>query len=624
MEKLLTTGAITQILADQKPANPVLQIIGYKPMGADQTAFGQATEELRYRLMIGDGDKAHQYCIITNQDIVNDIKNSKIEKWSIIKVSNYQTVDSNGRKLIYILNLTVIKPGSEVGCKLTATPGSSAPPPAGMHANGNGDANRPMQQQTMNRPPLPTSNPYQPMETQAQPYQFDNSYNPNPATIKSPRRQMDQPFINIGELTPYIGKWVIKGRCVTKSGIREYNNAKGAGKLFSFTLADKTGELKVTGFNQDCERCFPMVEPNKVYILGRATAKAADKRYTTADVEVTLNSDSLLEEMDASEVSDVPLAKFNFVSLGSIASSLPATPVDLIGAITDVSEVSNIISKTKNKELTKRSINIVDMSRHSIEVTLWGEQAHSFNGAKGDIFVTKGARIGSYGGRSASAGDCCFINPNVPEVRKLKNWFDNLMDQNFTALTSSSGSQSGGDQWKLIDQFMNMEQAKIAQSSGNPNTYGKCKAILMTVGKNPVYKCCPTEGCGKKLVDTQNGELKCDKCQQTYSAFKYRFKTDVEIQDCSGSAWVTLWDEKAEAVLGMKPEDLERLMKMDNKDEYDRAITKPAFQPYVFTLRARLENYQNDERVKLHVVNLAPGDAATIGKHLMEDIKKMS
>jgi len=631
LENLLTVGAITQILEDQKPSNPVLQIIGYKPMTPDQMAFGAVSDELRYRLMIGDGIKNHQYCVITNQDIVEDIKNGRLEKWSVIRVTSYRTVDygdspENKRRLIYILNLEIVKRGFEVGQKIVCQqPTAAQPDSTNMQTDTKPTYISP------NNKPMQSINP-QPQvvnynePTQPQPYPVGNQ----PDLIKSPRSmRASHEFhtIGIGELTPYIGKWVVKGRVTSKSGIREYNNAKGGGKLFNFTLTDKSGEIKITAFNADCERVFAYVEPNKVYVLGKGTVKNADKRYTNADYEITLNSDSLLEEViDSKEANDIPLAKFNFISIASLANIPPNQPVDMIGAITQVSEVSTVISKTKNKELKKRNIIIVDMSRHTISVTLWGEQSESFTGGVGDVFVTKAARIGTYGGRSASAGDCVFVNPDIPEVRKMKNWYANLLDTNFTSLTSSQdGMQGGGDQWKPLDQMLNLEQVRTIASSGQQSAlYAKCRGWLMSVGKNPVYKCCPTEGCGKKLVDTQNGEMKCEKCQQTYSSYKYRYKTDIEISDRSTSSWVTLWDDKAEFILKMKPEELERYMKMDNKDAYEKIITNSNFIAFIFTLKSRIDNYNNEERVKLQVISMVKVEPVSMSKVFIDEIKKMA
>lgn len=617
MEKLLSVGAIDQILEDQNPTDPVLQIIGYKPMPVGQKDFdSNPTEELRYRLMIGDGSKTHQYCVITNQDIVDDIRNNRLEKWSIIKLTSYQTADYGERRLIYVLNLEIIKKGSEVGAKLVCSL-------------------QPQQQQQYQYQPQPQtpqrqqqslyhqSSPRDLNNTQPQPYPNMGNTIPDFAarTPNSNRSSNTFQTIGIADLTPYIGKWVVKGRVTSKSAIREYNNAKGGGKLFNFTLADKTGEIKVTAFNTDCERVYPYVEQNKVYVLGRASVKNADKRYTTADFEITLNNDSLLEEVnDSNETKDIPLVKFNFVAIGSLSNISTNQPVDLIGAIDKVEEVTVVNSKTKNKELKKRNVTIVDMSRHSICVTIWGEQSESFIGIEGDVMVTKAARLSNYGGKSASAGDCIFINPDIPETRKIKNWFSGLIERNFTPLTSAQ-EQTGVNQWRTLDQMLNIELAKTQNPSGYVGLSGKVKAIIIAVGKNPVYKCCPNGPCKKKLVDTQNGELKCDKCQQTFTTWRYRYQVSVEIADQTANSWVTLWEEKADILFNMSAEELERHMKMENKEMYDKIMTRPAFKPFVFSCRARVDTYNGEERVRLDVNSISVLTPVPYAKKLMEQIK---
>ena len=77
-------------------------------------------------------------------------------------------------------------------------------------------------------------------------------------------------FVDIVSLTPYMSKWSIKGteiniglyllmstlgRVTQKGEMRAWNNAKGSGKLFSFTVVDKSEcDLKVTAFKEDAEK----------------------------------------------------------------------------------------------------------------------------------------------------------------------------------------------------------------------------------------------------------------------------------------------------------------------------------------------------------------------------------
>jgi replication factor A1 len=59
------------------------------------------------------------------------------------------------------------------------------------------------------------------------------------------------PVHPIKSLNPYQNRWVIRARVTSKSAIREYNNARGPGKLFSVDLIDSSGdEIRATAFNE--------------------------------------------------------------------------------------------------------------------------------------------------------------------------------------------------------------------------------------------------------------------------------------------------------------------------------------------------------------------------------------
>jgi len=42
---------------------------------------------------------------------------------------------------------------------------------------------------------------------------------------------------------------------------------------------------------------------------------------------------------------------------------------------------------------------------------------------------------------------------------------------------------------------------------------------------------CPEERCGKKVVDENNGTYRCEKCNKTYSNFKWSYMVSVGIED---------------------------------------------------------------------------------------------
>lgn len=53
-------------------------------------------------------------------------------------------------------------------------------------------------------------------------------------------------------------------------------------------------------------------------------------------------------------------------------------------------------------------------------------------------------------------------------------------------------------------------------------------ATLLYVRKeNCLYRACPSTDCNKKVIDRQNGMYRCEKCNQEYPNFKYRFLLSV-------------------------------------------------------------------------------------------------
>ena len=106
----LTTGALARICDGQEVADPVLQVLGHKPIH-----FGVT----RYRLLLSDGQYSNSFSMMASQ-LNNLIHENQLSQYSIIRVKKHvcNTTDDLSKKVLVILELEVLKPGSEVGKRL--------------------------------------------------------------------------------------------------------------------------------------------------------------------------------------------------------------------------------------------------------------------------------------------------------------------------------------------------------------------------------------------------------------------------------------------------------------------------------------------------------------------------
>ncbi|GBM05835.1 Replication protein A DNA-binding subunit [Araneus ventricosus] len=100
----LTTGAINRILNEEDVANAVIQILGLKRIP------GALND--RYRLLISDGVISYTYVMLGTQ-LSHMVENKELEKFTILRVGKY-VCSEDDRKVIILMNLTVLVPGNEV------------------------------------------------------------------------------------------------------------------------------------------------------------------------------------------------------------------------------------------------------------------------------------------------------------------------------------------------------------------------------------------------------------------------------------------------------------------------------------------------------------------------------
>lgn len=584
----LTAGAINRILAGEEVTGVVLQILGCKKI--------PGTGNDRYRLLVSDGVTGCPFAMLGTQ-LNHLVTNKELEKFTIIRVDKCVCNQIQpDRKVIILLNLVVLVPSTEVnekiGNPINAT-SSAATTASAIPTDENGTKSKP----TFS---VETKNAVAP--------QLNGS---------------SQPVHPIASLTPYQNKWTIKARVTSKTPVRTWSNSRGEGKLFSVNLLDESGEIRATGFNDSVDKFYDVLELNKVFYISRGTLKTANKNYSTVnnDYEMTFVPDTTIVPCEESS-SSIPMLQFDFVPIASIEKYDKDAFIDMIGVCKSAGDVQTFIARTTNKELTKRDITLVDQSKKEVNLTLWGGEAQKFEASGNPIVAIKGAKVSDFNGRSLSCAmsSTLQINPDIKEAHVLKGWYDregcNLEVESISSKVGMSGSMGG--QWKTFAQ-VNTENLGMGDK---PEYYVTKATIVMLKKENCMYMACASEECNKKVVDMNNGTYRCEKCNRESYEFKWRLLLSISLADFTENQWVTCFQEAAEAILGIKAQELGSL-KETEEDRFNEVLAEANFKSFIFKLRTKLETYNEESRLKTIVVSATPVDPVSYTKKLLSDMKQI-
>ncbi|KAI7800786.1 replication protein A 70 kDa DNA-binding subunit [Triplophysa rosa] len=557
----------------------------------------------RFRLMMSDGLHTMSSFMLSTQ-LNSMAEQNQLDPNCVCLIKRHVTnVLKDGRRVVVILDLEVVKTAEQMGGKMgdptpyvegqSKAPQTAAPVVRHLKSqNGSDGSGQRGPAQSFGKKPMAAPN------------------TPGGSSKVVP----------IASLNPYQSKWTIRVRVTNKSSIRTWSNSRGDGKLFSMELVDESGEIRVTGFNQEVEKFYSLIEQGKVYYISKGTLKIANKQFSTLknDYEMTLNGETSI--IPCEDSADVPMLQCDFVSIADLESRGKDSIVDVIGVCKSVEDVMRITTKN-SREVSKRNIQLIDMSGRVIQLTMWGNDAETFDGTGQPILAVKGARLSDFGGRSLSThfSSTVMINPELPEAYKLRGWYDKeghaIDGQSMTEMRGPGGG--GNTNWKTL-----MEVKNEHLGHGDKADYFSCVGTIVYIRKdNCLYQACPSKDCNKKVVDQQNGMYRCEKCDKEFPDFKYRLMLSANIADFGDNQWVMCFQDCAETVLGQNAAYLGQL-KDSNEAAFDEVFQHANFNTFLFRNRVKLETYNDESRIKVTVMEAKPVDHREYSKRLIINIRK--
>lgn len=404
----------------------------------------------------------------------------------------------------------------------------------------------------------------------------------------------------IEALSPYAHKWTIKARVTNKSEIRTWHKQSGEGKLFSVNLLDESGEIKATGFNEQCDVLYDIFEEGKVYYISSpARVQLAKKQFTNLpnDYELTFERDTVVEKAEDQDNDSVPQVRFNFTTIQDLQSVEKDTTIDIIGVLKEVGEVSQIVSKSTSKPYDKRELTLVDDSGFSVRLTIWGKTATAFDSQPESIVAFKGAKVSDFGGRSLSllSSGSMSLDPDIQEAHKLKGWYDSQGRTNtFNSHSAMAGAGVAGGRQDPLKTISQVRDENLGMSEATD--YFSTKATIVYIKQDNVsYPACLNEGCNKKVTDMGDGTWRCEKCDQTHPRPEYRYIMSLNVNDHTGQLWLSCFDDVGRMIMGMTADKLNELKENDDP-AMGRAFEDANCKTLVFKCRARMDSFQDQQR----------------------------
>ncbi|KAJ5992886.1 Replication factor A protein 1 [Penicillium sp. IBT 35674x] len=575
---MITVGALSAIFDDTKAQvqEPIVQCVQVKPLPP------QPNHQERYRAVFSDVANYVQTMLATQANHV--VTNGSLRKGCFVRLKSFQANSVKGKKILIVLDLEVLQELGEA---------EKIGEPKPLEVKGD-------EEEEKSQPTTISSNGFYGSKLQGGPPKQP----PQLPSMRGPSASAHATIYPIEAISPYSNKWTIKARCTSKSSIKTWHNKNGEGKLFSVNLLDDSGEIRATGFQEQCDMLYDLFQEGSVYYISSpCRVQIAKKQFSNLnnDYELTFERDTLVEKAD--DQNDVPQIRFNFTNIGDLQSVEKDTTTDVIGILKEVAETSQIVSKGTGKPYDKRELTLVDNTGFSVRLTIWGATAVNFNVTPESVVAFKGVKVSDFGGRSLSllSSGSMAVDPDIGEAHRLKGWYD---AQGRTEVFTSHASVSNATNSNMKpDQFKTVAQVREEQLGMSDQVdYFSLKATVVYIRQDSTwcYPACLSEGCNKKVTELDPGQWRCEMCDKTHPKAEYRYIMPVSVSDHTGQLWLSCFDDTGRLLMGTSADNLMQLHE-DDPTACSEVFQAANCQTWNFRCRAKIDTFGDQQRVRYQV-----------------------
>ena len=239
------------------------------------------------------------------------------------------------------------------------------------------------------------------------------------------------------------------------------------------------------------------------------------------------------------------------------------------------------------------------------------------------VIAFKGVKVSDFGGRSLSllSSGSMSVDPDIDEAHKLKGWYDAQGRTDTFASHASMGTSLGtaGGRQDASKTIIQVKEENLGMSE-NTDYFSTKATIIYVKQDNPSYPACISPDCNKKAIQQDDEQWRCEKCDKTFPKPEYRFILSLNVSDHTGQIWLSCFDDVGRMIMGMSADQLNELKDNDEK-AMGEVFQEANAQTYVFRCRAKMDNFQDQQRVRYQVSGASPLPFSTESTKLANLIK---
>jgi replication factor A1 len=297
--------------------------------------------------------------------------------------------------------------------------------------------------------------------------------------------------------------------------------------------------------------------------------------------------------------------------------------VDVIGAMTEKKDIRSVNTK-RGDSVSVRDIIIADDSNASVQCTLWGRSAESFDHGIGTIVCFKGVKVGDFNGVSLSSmgSTQISVSPDISRGHELKAWYDGGNATNATSLsTGGGGGNRGPKEKKTLGQIKDENLG-----TGEKPDWFETRAMVSFIKHDGTWMYVAAPESKKKCIDNGDGTWTCEAENRTYQNHEVirRYILSLTLNDHTGVQWFNAFDDAGVKLLGMTADELHRMKEMDGGDvEFEKAFARANFSEVNVLAKAKYETYNDESRLKCTIQSVEPINYAAESTKMLDSIEQL-